>query len=449
MHKLIIEDDDGKAVIFPLIRSEISIGRQASNVICLTEQNVSRRHARLVRAEDGYVLEDLSSYLGTKVNGARITVPTPLDDGDQVIIGDYRLAFAFERTSTAPGLMAVEGPADAAPPDPAGEDKDDGGDVRGHRAAGRSLAVSTGTGEMEPAPATPARLVVMTRPLSGQEFLLDDETLIVGRTSDNDIVLNHKSISRHHAKIIRDGQRYVVIDLQSANGVKVNGAEYRRVELKSGDVMSLGRLRLRFAAGGERVVLEREIVRLADSPGKVLLGVAAIALLAASVIVARASDRRPAAPVSSGAAAVASSIEAAPNFAAGLTGAAPARPAIGTQVAQHLAAADKHRREGNCGQARKEAEAALALDSHNQPARELIAHCGTHYPATRPVSAERLTTAWRAAAPLARERAGRRRATTSPPQPLPGPAAATPPPAPERPRRPAIDPNDPYAKDRL
>jgi len=49
MHKLIIEDDEGKAVVVPLIREEISIGRQEGNTIRLTERNVSRRHARLVR----------------------------------------------------------------------------------------------------------------------------------------------------------------------------------------------------------------------------------------------------------------------------------------------------------------------------------------------------------------------------------------------------------------
>ena len=60
MHKLIIEDDEGKAVVVPLIRDEISVGRQEGNTIRLTERNVSRKHARLVRRDrlEGHILFD-------------------------------------------------------------------------------------------------------------------------------------------------------------------------------------------------------------------------------------------------------------------------------------------------------------------------------------------------------------------------------------------------------
>ena len=47
MHKLLIEDDEGKTVAVPLSREEITIGRMDGNTIRLTEQNVSRKHARL------------------------------------------------------------------------------------------------------------------------------------------------------------------------------------------------------------------------------------------------------------------------------------------------------------------------------------------------------------------------------------------------------------------
>src|SRR5882757_7118859 len=107
MHKLIIEDDEGKAVVVPLIRDEISIGRKEGNTIRLTERNVSRRHARLVRRDGRYVLEDLSSYIGTKVNGTRISGAVPLTDGDQVGIGDYRLAIKADRPSTVVGFPAT------------------------------------------------------------------------------------------------------------------------------------------------------------------------------------------------------------------------------------------------------------------------------------------------------------------------------------------------------
>src|SRR3954447_20349776 len=119
MYKLIIEDDEGKTTPVPIIRDEISIGRKEGNTIRLTERNVSRRHARLLRKEGRYVLEDLSSYIGTKVNGAKITGPVPLNDGDQVGIGDYRLAIKVERPVTSLGYPPAPAPGAPTPTPPA------------------------------------------------------------------------------------------------------------------------------------------------------------------------------------------------------------------------------------------------------------------------------------------------------------------------------------------
>ena len=109
MFKLTIEDDEGKTTVVPLARDEITIGRLEGNTIRLTERNVSRRHARLVRQNGALYIEDLASFTGVRVNGAKIATPTPLRDGDEVQIGDYRLALKGDRTTAAlsdrPGLI--------------------------------------------------------------------------------------------------------------------------------------------------------------------------------------------------------------------------------------------------------------------------------------------------------------------------------------------------------
>ena len=99
-----------------------------------------------------------------------------------------------------------------------------------------------GQGAVGPA----ARLVVLTTDLAGMEIALDKASLVIGRTEENDVLLNHRSISRHHAKIVRDGEHYTIVDLQSANGVRVNGEDYERIELNAGDVVELGHVKLRF-----------------------------------------------------------------------------------------------------------------------------------------------------------------------------------------------------------
>lgn len=69
----------------------------------------------------------------------------------------------------------------------------------------------------------------------------------IGRSKDNDIVLANDSISSHHAEIHmrREGVFYIV-DLSSTNGVYVNDQRVNQTELKDGDLIELGEVRLRF-----------------------------------------------------------------------------------------------------------------------------------------------------------------------------------------------------------
>jgi ABC-type multidrug transport system ATPase subunit/ABC-type multidrug transport system permease subunit len=70
-------------------------------------------------------------------------------------------------------------------------------------------------------------------------------TLVVGRTPDNDIPIDHPLISRHHARFERSGARWTVTDLGSTNGTYVNGARLTGVStLAIGDVVDLGGSRL-------------------------------------------------------------------------------------------------------------------------------------------------------------------------------------------------------------
>ena len=97
MFKLTIEDDEGKTTVIPLIRDEMTIGRQEGNTIRLTERNISRKHARMVRQNGTMYVEDLASYTGVRVNGARIVALTPVAEGDEVQIGDYKLMVRIDR----------------------------------------------------------------------------------------------------------------------------------------------------------------------------------------------------------------------------------------------------------------------------------------------------------------------------------------------------------------
>ncbi len=70
--------------------------------------------------------------------------------------------------------------------------------------------------------------------------------LSIGRTSDNDIVLNHQGVSRQHARIDFSGDGPVLRDLQSLNGTYVNSQRVEKCVLKDEDVITVGKFSLVF-----------------------------------------------------------------------------------------------------------------------------------------------------------------------------------------------------------
>jgi hypothetical protein len=77
---------------FALEGRAISIGRQTSCDVTISDPNVSRRHAEIHPSADRYILVDLGSTNGTRVNGARVS-EHELVDGDEVRFGGTTLVF--------------------------------------------------------------------------------------------------------------------------------------------------------------------------------------------------------------------------------------------------------------------------------------------------------------------------------------------------------------------
>jgi hypothetical protein len=72
----------------------------------------------------------------------------------------------------------------------------------------------------------------------------------VGTSADNDIVLTDKAVSRHHAKIRIEGQKYFVYDLASTNGTKVNDRKITKKWIREGDSVELGHTTMTFVTEG-------------------------------------------------------------------------------------------------------------------------------------------------------------------------------------------------------
>lgn len=83
-----------EGMTYDLSAEEVVIGRNPTTDITLLDEGISREHALVLYDEDvpGYVIEDLASTNGTKVNGKRIR-SAPLSEGDEIQIGQTLFRF--------------------------------------------------------------------------------------------------------------------------------------------------------------------------------------------------------------------------------------------------------------------------------------------------------------------------------------------------------------------
>ncbi len=89
-------------------------------------------------------------------------------------------------------------------------------------------------------------IVVQRGPEIGQRFELSGPRLTVGRSADNDVMLDDVTVSRHHAEFVADGDQWTLMDKGSLNGSYVNRTSIERHVLTSGDLIQIGKFRLQF-----------------------------------------------------------------------------------------------------------------------------------------------------------------------------------------------------------
>jgi pSer/pThr/pTyr-binding forkhead associated (FHA) protein len=191
-----------------------SIGRAEENPVGLFgDPSVQPRHAIIERRGADYVIKNLAVQAGTFVNGNRVE-SVDLHDGDRIGVGGYEITFHLRGTS-APAR---------------------------HQA---SLAVD---------PVNPAHIA--TR-LAGSKVKVDGPSLVdasgqpypvhsgavtrIGRALDNEIVVSHSSISRHHASVESSNGSFAVRDLNSQNGTFVGSKRVTEpTRINDGDTVRFG-----------------------------------------------------------------------------------------------------------------------------------------------------------------------------------------------------------------
>lgn len=210
---------------FEVSKPEITVGRGQTNDIVLQDSRVSRSHARFeFDAAGGVTVVDLGSTNGIRVNGSHVD-QAKIQPGDVIFIGGNQITFETA-TKEDDVLTVIDSEADLD-----------------HTIAEAVLPISINDTRDD-------RLVIYT-PEKTWEVQLGDrvDALSIGRAMSNGIVIDHPSVSRSHAQIVRDHQTFRLKDLNSSNGLWINGQKVDDVLLENGMSVQLGYATLVYKSG--------------------------------------------------------------------------------------------------------------------------------------------------------------------------------------------------------
>lgn len=232
--KLIAREGTSKGLIFLLENEkEWFLGRDPDLCSLLLEDpKVSRQHALLLKSEDGIIIENLSHTNPILINDVIVSTPTLLKEGDLIKVGGTLFHFTSEEvTLSLPPQEKVEKPKTEA----------------------AELPFATIFEEMPKEDVISAvdlalrerfLIKIIAGPQVGSEFsMTPNKPYVIGSDATLcDIILYDLSVSRRHAQImVSDDQRCTIEDLESRNGVFVNGKQIEKNgPLRPQDVVQLG-----------------------------------------------------------------------------------------------------------------------------------------------------------------------------------------------------------------
>ena len=94
--------------------------------------------------------------------------------------------------------------------------------------------------------AADAKLTIVDGKDAGKNIEITKDEILAGRSLDNDFVISDTSVSRKHFKITKEDDRFMISDMGSGNGTKVNGSKITSATLSDGDIISAGTRQIKF-----------------------------------------------------------------------------------------------------------------------------------------------------------------------------------------------------------
>ena len=326
--KLISMLGSGEQKIFPLTEETTTIGRNPSNDIRIDNSSVSGKHARVITILESSFLEDLGSTNGTYVNGKSVK-KYALNDGDNIIFGEHQMTYQSHSGGTDHDHQQIVITAPTEVDKAKGAGRQQIGEliqeaaapaISGPTAASSSLAnkeaylqllsdVNAGTelvlakaltttgqsglpaaikgishdfllilvagGTDKSVSRMGAKLIATSNSGEQEIFPLTQETTTIGRSPNNDIHINHLSVSSKHARIINILESSFLEDLNSTNGTYVNGKLVKKHVLNHGDNVAFGEKQMTYqshsadADQGDKQTMVNDEKTIIIDPGEV------------------------------------------------------------------------------------------------------------------------------------------------------------------------------------
>lgn len=98
-------------------------------------------------------------------------------------------------------------------------------------------------------------LVIRSGPHQGQSRMIEGDVFRIGKSPENDLVLDDDTVSRAHCEIARERKGYLLRDLASTNGTWLDGAGVREIWLKPESLITIGKVELEVRPWNERIEL--------------------------------------------------------------------------------------------------------------------------------------------------------------------------------------------------
>lgn len=198
----------------------LTIGRKADNTLVIEDPAASGHHARIVKVQAVFFLEDLKSTNGTAINGLPVT-RHQLRDADVITIGQHRLVFQENATS---GALA---PAPFVDLD--------------------RTTVLRRTDRTPDRPTLTAKVLIVAGKTDRLEYPLTKQVNVIGSQDGAVIRLTGWFAPKSAATIARRGHSYSISPSQGAKSLRVNGTDVvGQQDLKDGDQIEVAGVKLTF-----------------------------------------------------------------------------------------------------------------------------------------------------------------------------------------------------------